>query len=70
MQSPQMIEYLQGLGEMAGVAERLCEVGRKIGLKFDSPEFSYEKLAKTITESRQLALKYNLISTSNNQIGT
>lgn len=43
-----MNEYLEGLGEMAMVAERLSEVVNRVGVRFDKEEFGYDRLAKTI----------------------
>lgn len=56
-----MTEYLKGLGEMATVAERLSELGKRIGVNFEKEEFREERIARTVAEARQLAVKYNLL---------
>jgi hypothetical protein len=61
MESSKMTEYLKGLGEMAMVAERLSGLGKRIGVKFEKEEFREERIARTVAEARQLAVKYNLL---------
>jgi hypothetical protein len=56
-----MTEYLKGLGEMATVAERLSGLGKNVGVRFEKEEFREERIAKTVAEARQLAVKYNLL---------
>ncbi len=51
---------------MAFVAERLIQVGKWVGLRFDKEEFIYDRMAKTIAESKQLPTKYNLLKTISN----
>ncbi len=51
---------------MALVTERLIEVSRRVGLRFDKEEFTYDKMAKIIAESKQLPTKYNLIKSTSN----
>ncbi len=77
MGSTKMCEYLKGLGEMACVAERLLNVMKTIGVRFDSGEnsnnnndgeFTYDKLMKTMTECRQLGVKYNLLEVKSQQL--
>ncbi len=69
MGSAKMCEYLKGLGEMACVAERLLNVVKTIGVRFDNDdEFTYDKLMKTVTECRQLGVKYNLLEVKSQQL--
>ncbi len=56
-----MTEYLKGLGEMATVAERLSGLGKRIGVRFEKEEFREDKIARTVAEAGQLAVKYNLL---------
>ena len=62
-----MMQYLKSLGEMANVAERLLNVEKWVGL-FDKGEQEENKLRKVIVESRQLALKYNLLKSNGHNI--